>query len=852
MLVLMWSRDQAVRDAVALSYKKLYLTTESTTPRAHAVQVVKNLSGLLKIVNVGQHAAFEELVKNWVKNGSIDKACIQVMWERFSLNIPDTSEEDSLAALILLGMVARAEVQTVSSNIPVLVSIGLGERGMRNYRLVKEACQVLLKLVVQKPPVNSPVPSLRFPKDHDIFTSIIKILKSGFWKVDENYYIPMSSEAIGVIYQLAEQPDVICQELLKDLLNQVKHGRPPEILGNNEIFDGLQGEHKDTCSEPNTHVSAECSFEVLSRFMFMIGHIALRQMLYLDVAVFCELKRRNMLREERDEALNTKSKKKKKQQSSRNNSLQNTSYVSMSASETPRSRQEPSDGDDEMGVVGAVADDQEAEYIRNICENDIVTGESLLAALSPLVVTICSNPNKYKNMKLQTAATLTLAKMMMVSSNFCENHLQLLVTVLEKATEPVTRCNLIVALGDLSYRFPNIIEPWTPHIYGRLQDSSSEVRQGTMLVLTNLIMNDMVKVKGQISEMALCIVDTEKKIADMACMFFMELSQKGNTLYNVMPDIISRLSTPDLKLEEEKFKTIMKFIMGLIQKDRQMESLVEKLCLRFRMSQSERQWSDLAFCLSLLQYSERSLRRLSENLPCYADKLHSPKVYETFCSILAGISKTTKPELKAAVDELEAKIKECSNKGADDVLVSQKATAAAGRRRTTANTPAGNRIGSTTHRQVSRSTVRRDRRRHLSSDSEDSDISDGENANKENRGSKGQSQQQIRTSSRLRSARKPVPPPHPVLDSDDSDEEIFVKPKTPIKKVTGVDHLADDAESSDEDVAENALASPDRKRICSSRDNKKISVTCTPKPRSTPRPKHTITTSASRSKTKNK
>lgn len=47
----------------------------------------------------------------------------------------------------------------------------------------------------------------------------------------------------------------------------------------------------------------------------------------------------------------------------------------------------------------------------------------------------------------------------------------------------------------------------------RLQDSSSEVRLGTILVLTNLIMNDMVKVKGQISEMALCIVDTEKKIA---------------------------------------------------------------------------------------------------------------------------------------------------------------------------------------------------------------------------------------------------------------------------------------------------------------------------------------------------
>lgn len=47
----------------------------------------------------------------------------------------------------------------------------------------------------------------------------------------------------------------------------------------------------------------------------------------------------------------------------------------------------------------------------------------------------------------------------------------------------------------------------------RLRDPASEVRQGTMLVLTNLIMNDMVKVKGQISEMALCIVDTEEKLA---------------------------------------------------------------------------------------------------------------------------------------------------------------------------------------------------------------------------------------------------------------------------------------------------------------------------------------------------
>jgi len=42
----------------------------------------------------------------------------------------------------------------------------------------------------------------RFPRDHDIFTSILNILTSGFWNLDDNYYKPMSSEAVDVIYQV--------------------------------------------------------------------------------------------------------------------------------------------------------------------------------------------------------------------------------------------------------------------------------------------------------------------------------------------------------------------------------------------------------------------------------------------------------------------------------------------------------------------------------------------------------------------------------------------------------------------------------------------------------------------------
>ena len=54
----------------------------------------------------------------------------------------------------------------------------------------------------------------------------------------------------------------------------------------------------------------------------------------------------------------------------------------------------------------------------------------------------------------------------------------------------------------------------------------------------------------------------------------------GNTLYNVMPDIVSRLSDPEVGIAEENFRTIMRYIIGLIEKDKLLESLVEKLCHR--------------------------------------------------------------------------------------------------------------------------------------------------------------------------------------------------------------------------------------------------------------------------------
>ena len=184
---------------------------------------------------------------------------------------------------------------------------------------------------------------------------------------------------------------------------------------------------------------------------------------------------------------------KKEKQDLEKKKAKRTSLLRTTAIQTPRNANQD---DDDMGCVGAEADDAEAEFIRGVCEKEILFDKTILSVLSPMILTVCSNPSKYPDPDLRASASLALAKLMLVSNEYCDKHLQLLFTVLEKATEPVIRANLIIALGDLSFRFPNTVEPWTPRMYARLHDEAISVRSNTLTVLTHLILNDMIKVRS--------------------------------------------------------------------------------------------------------------------------------------------------------------------------------------------------------------------------------------------------------------------------------------------------------------------------------------------------------------------
>ena len=204
-----------------------------------------------------------------------------------------------------------------------------------------------------------------------------------------------------------------------------------------------------------------------------------------------------------------------------------------------------------------------------------------------------------------------MAKLMCVSSKFCEENLPLLITIMEKSPDPIIRSNCVLGLGDMAVCFNNLVDENTDFLYRRLTDENIMVQRTCLMTVTFLILAGQVKVKGQLSSMAKCLENPDQGISDMCRLFFTELATKDNAIYNGFIDIFSGLSN-DPTLEKEPMKRIVKFLVGFIEKERHQKQLSEKLLVRLMKCQSECEWNDVAFVLNTIPYKNESIAQALE------------------------------------------------------------------------------------------------------------------------------------------------------------------------------------------------------------------------------------------------
>lgn len=623
-LTLMWSDDKTIQDEVLHAFLEVFITVPGTERKQTlpAKQIVDNLIRLVCNATVSELACIEEAISRLVKEEQIPADVFLILWS-IAAKAPGKPRS---AAMTLLSMGASSDPAIVDSpsRLRHLLEAGFGDytEEKRDWETARSAACALQRVSRVKLDPSSP--------KYIVLEQIVERLCSliqGDWCDDENAndtksWFCAAEQSIDAIFVVCPAPEQVTRVIILSM--------------EGSLFGFSDGRSQSTCNSLR-----------LSRFLFVISHIALKLLVYTE---------------------------------SLTGAVRNASAArTLSKQEEADKARRSSSGNDEDDIeaelgVSQAAEAETEQKMTEIVDKEIV-GRGLIGLFAPLLIRIVANESgQYSSEIIMQSSTLALCKFMCVSSSFCEKHLPLLFTKLANApsNDTTLRANTVIALGDLAFRFPNEVEPYTPRLYACLRDESTKVRRHTLMVLTHLILNDMVKVKGQVCEIALCLQDEEVRIRDMARLLFHELSKRSNNpIYNLLPDIVSQLSSMSMKKED--FRSIMSFLLGFINKERQNEMLVDKLCLRFPKCTTISQKANISFCLAQLKINEKSMKLLNDHFKLYKDALFDDDVMKSFMSLVTKTKKFAKPELKQQIEEWESKLVEQSEMGLENKVAGDKA-----------------------------------------------------------------------------------------------------------------------------------------------------------------------------------
>lgn len=539
MLRLIWTKGNSdegkgVQTHLIECYRRLFFEApDSFSPNDAANYVARNMISLTFGATPAELTSLEQLLATMMKGGIIPDVVIAKLWQVYGVQRREISKTQRRGAIIVLGMLATASPGIVVDEIETMLRTGLGTHGRNDLQLAKYTCIALRRInPMGRNAKESTIKFNRLSNDHAVLGRLAAIAET---KSCSKEWYGVAEQAIDAIYAISKHPDVLCSEIIRrktrHVFAQPQSGSrptsrddtksPPELDVNQTMSQPRQ------VDKPKTRDNAVN----LSQLLFIVGHVAIKQIVHLEL---CELdfKRRKQEKEK----------------------------------QTPAKTDKDKEDADELDLIGGTTEDDFTEAMAHIRERELLYGpDSLLALFGPLVSEICANNTKYADKGLQAAATLCLAKLMCVSSDYCETNLPLLITIMERSPDATVRSNAVIALGDMAVCFNHLIDENTDFLYRRLADDDVSVKRTCLMTLTFLILAGQVKVKGQLGEMAKCMEDEDRRIADLARMFFTELSTKDNAVYNHFVDMFSLLSAGGT-MEEESFKRIIRFLLGFVEK----------------------------------------------------------------------------------------------------------------------------------------------------------------------------------------------------------------------------------------------------------------------------------------------
>lgn len=622
-LGLVWSRQPSIKDAAVEAFNRMHLEHRD------ASEAVRSLLEMYQQGCVGGRWTYTHLA-------SVQEL-IQLCAEKQFLNpkvaIPELvsalNGPQCPMALRAIAALSGASAPEVAAMLPCIAEFvgpdgsALGGTPSEQLERTRLLCQVLKRLFA----------TLGEKVDGTSWTSLWALCQHSICVVVEAFsralvppeWYGAAQEVMDLSFDLAfcSQADMPVQQCPDKMWEQILSRMMAIVLGQDgnkpvPICDDLVAQEGDRESDvemeqqPVEQTSVDVNSKQYGCVVFISGHLALRMLIYLET-LQSALKRKRLSDEDAKIEEQREANKKKTQQKKKKGSKQE--------------EDEPTGTEASMGMAGQ--EEREAEAFAEMAEFKILYGpRSMLDVAKPLIFSCLNDNTMRNNIVLRRVGAISLCKYMTVSKKFCQENIQLLFSILfpkvSSATGPVLlkegmdlldgaaretgmsalfedltlRQSLLVAVGDLLFRHPNVVEPWTDRLYAALGSTGgketaeeSELRLTALLVLTHLVLNDMVKPRAVLLVRALWLTAcVHEATARVARILYQELSKRtSNIVYNLLPEIIARM--PDHQATagqvvggaEERVHYVMEFI----EKEKHIEGLIEKLSVRLEQAANQ-------------------------------------------------------------------------------------------------------------------------------------------------------------------------------------------------------------------------------------------------------------------------
>jgi condensin complex subunit 1 len=602
---LIFHQDEAIRNECLASFRMVFLTngSDDDAQALPPARVAANIVALCKRCGPAEITSVEKIVGEVFARNHLEPEVVTALWTMAAVAVDDSAREEGAgpapdlgATLLVLGMISKLQPSILTpSRLQFVVQSGMGSRATRekDYLAMRAAAQCLQNLPAYVPLKGDEADAAT----KEAMMAAVPFLRNCILAVDfaadeatTRAWFGVCEECMHALFHVLPAPDLVLPTLVTPLYEKVSAAK-----------------------------EGGCSPLLLAKLLFLLGQACVCTLVFTE----------------------------------------RIATLAKRTSAKPAAKggdEEAKDGvdamEEEMGMVAA-ADAEHERLFHSVTERELALDNTqLLGKFHHLVAFIVANQKgQYGHPVLRETAVMALCRFMCVSSELCEMYLPLLFTVVERETGDNVRTSVVIALGDLAFRFPNSLEPWTAKFYARLADKNVTVRYNTLMTLTHLILNDMIKVKGQVSHIVTCLNDPSDKVRSLARLFFNELAKRSNNpVYNLLGDIIAILSraedTPDTApvgvaaaggssghaaaearvLSTHEFQSTMTFLLGFVKKDKQGDALVERLLNRLGLADNTTQRRNLAFCIAQLPITEKGVKKMAELIRIYKDCLHDDEV----------------------------------------------------------------------------------------------------------------------------------------------------------------------------------------------------------------------------------